>query len=261
MAPTPRTPASRLTAAGLTVAALTGCMASVPNRLDFSDTEKAKITEIVIGSGYGDVTVRASAVAETTVKRTVRYAGAEPARSYRVDGAVLHLDTDCGHDCSVSYNVEAPTGVAVRGELTSGDVDLTGVATVDVTVSSGAVTVQGATGNVRVTASSGDISVADLAGPARLAVTSGNITGRGLGKGRVDAEADSGDIDLQLTRANSVTARVTSGDAKVLVPEGRYRVRTDVDSGDARVSIPDDPAATLTLDVSASSGDLTVARR
>ena len=59
---------------------------------------------------------------------------------------MLHIDTDCGHDCSVSYEIEAPAGVAVRGELSSGDVGLTGSGSADVTLTSGDIMVRDATG-------------------------------------------------------------------------------------------------------------------
>jgi hypothetical protein len=255
--------AGLLAVTGLAAVTLAGCDTSVPNQLDFSDTEKVKITEIVIGSGSGsgDVTVKTAAISDTRIKRVVRYRGVEPARSYRLDGTVLHVDTDCGDDCSVSYDIVAPTGVAVRGEVTSGDIDLTAVATADVRISSGNIRVTGATGQVRAEASSGGIAVTDVAGPTRLVATSGEITGRGLGRAPVNAEVSSGDIDLELTTAGPVTAHATSGNVTVRVPDGRYRVRSNVDSGDERVGIQDDPTATVLLDVDVTSGDLVIARR
>lgn len=253
--------ATLLTLAGVaSAAALAGCTASVPTQLDFSDTEK-KVTEIVIASGSGNVAVRTAGINDTRIKRVVRYHGDEPGRTYRLAGTVLHLDTDCGHDCSVDYDIEAPTGVTVRGEVTSGDLNLTGIATADVTVSSGNVRVNGATGEVRAEASSGDITVTDLKGTVRLVATSGDIKGHGLGGAALSAEATSGDIDLELAKPGPVTARASSGDVSVRVPEGRYQVRTTADSGEQQVSIPHDPASPHILDLSADSGNVTVARR
>jgi hypothetical protein len=252
-----------LTLAGaVAAAALAGCTGSVPTQLHFTDTEKKKITEVVIGAGSGDVAVKTAAVAETQIKRIVHYHGVEPASpTYRVIGTVLHVDTDCGNDCSVDYDIVTPVGVAVRGEVTSGDLHLTRVLTADVTVTSGDVRVSGATGEVKVEASSGNITVADLAGATRLVATSGDIEGRGLGGAPVTAEATSGNIDLQLARPGAVTAHASSGDVSVRVPNGRYQIRTDADSGEQQISIPNDPSSPHILDLSANSGDVTLTQR
>ena len=242
---------------GAALTALPGCMSGVPNRLEFSDTEKVKITEIVVGKGgSGDVTVRTSAINEARIKRVVQYRTNEPGRTYRVDGTVLHIDTDCGSTCSVSYDIEAPAGVSVRGTLSSGNINLTDVATADVSVTSGDVDVSRATGAVKVEATSGNITVADLPGAVRLVATSGDIRGRGLGGGALSVEASSGNIDLDLAKAGSVTARANSGDVTVRVPTGRYRVLTQADSGDENIGIAGDPSATNVIDLSADSGNV-----
>lgn len=246
---------------GVAATALTGCANYVPNRLDFSDTEPAKITEIVVGSGNGDVTVKTSAATATTIKRTVRYHGDEPGRTYRLEGTVLHVDTACGNNCTVDYEIEAPAGVAVRGELGSGNVDLSGISTVDITVGSGDIRVSGATGEVQAKSDSGDITVADPAGSTRLVAASGTITGRGLGRAAVNADAASGDIDLELTHPGSVTAHTSSGNLSVRVPDGHYRIRAAADSGDEQVNVPSDSGASAVLDLTADSGDVSVTRR
>jgi hypothetical protein len=99
--------------------------------------------------GAGDVTVRAGSAPGVRIKRVVRYRGAQPETTYRITGTELVLDTDCGNDCSVSFEVTAPEGVAVRGETGSGDVELSGVGVVEVKLGSGAADVTGANGPVR----------------------------------------------------------------------------------------------------------------
>jgi hypothetical protein len=241
--------------------ALTGCDGGVPTQLSFSDTEKVKVTEIVVTGGSGDVMVRTSAIGETRISRTVTYRGGqEPGVTYKLAGTVLNVDTRCGSNCSVSYDIEAPTGVAVRGSLGSGDVALTGVATADVTVGSGNVGVVGASGAVKVKTRSGNIVVQDLKGAAHLVATSGNIEGMGLGSGALIAEATSGDIELTLARPGPVTAKATSGNVGLMVPDGSYQVRTSAASGEQTVDIPHDPAAKHLLDVRATSGDVRISR-
>src|SRR3954464_2591147 len=116
---------SRRTAGVLSLAAagtlLAGCVGRpVAAQVEVSDVGAAKITAIEIGEGSGNVAVRTSSRADTAIKRTVRYAGNQPGTTYRVDGSTLHIDTRCGDNCSVSYDIEAPANVAVRGRTGSG---------------------------------------------------------------------------------------------------------------------------------------------
>lgn len=241
--------------------ALVGCGNLTQRRLDFSDTEAVKVTRITILPGSGDVTVRTGPVPDTQIKRVVRYQGGEPQTKYRLEGDELFLDTDCGRQCSVSFEVLAPEGVAVVGENGSGDIELTRVGMVDLLVGSGNIQIRGTTAGVRAETGSGDVHVTDVAGTVRLRAGSGNITGRGLRAADVNAETGSGDIRLTLETAASVRAHAGSGSVEVSVPAGAYRVRSHTGSGDATVGVPDDPTAKLLLDVSAESGDLTLNRR
>jgi DUF4097 and DUF4098 domain-containing protein YvlB len=242
--------------AAVTATALTGC-GGVGARLTFSDTEKVKVTEIVLTGGSGDVTVHTAEVAETTINRVI-HRNSDPERSFRIAGTVLHVDTDCGSNCSVNYDIEAPVGVTVRGELGSGDISLIGVKGADVAVASGDINVLRATGKVRARATSGDVEALDSTGAMTLQVTSGDVRALNI-TGAVDAKSTSGDVDVNLATANSVTARATSGDVTVIVPAGKYQVRTEAASGDARtMGLVNDPASKLVIDVSAASGDATV---
>jgi DUF4097 and DUF4098 domain-containing protein YvlB len=134
----------------------------------------------------------------------------------------------------------------------------------DVTVASGNVMVQGATGDVRLVATSGDLDAIDVAGKTTLESTSGNARAMDV-RGPVDARVTSGDLDLHLRTQASVTASVTSGDMTVTVPAGNYKVNVDdqnedEDNGDPATSagIVPDPTSKFALDLSAASGDLTL---
>ncbi|MEU6207791.1 DUF4097 family beta strand repeat-containing protein [Micromonospora musae] len=240
---------------------LTGCDNLSYRRLDFDNTESARITTIRVLPGSGDVIVRATGTAtEVRIKRVVRYQGAEPRAKYEIKGSELVLDTDCGSRCSVSYEVTAPEGVAVRGESNSGDVELIRVGAVELQVHSGDVQLTGASGPVRLEANSGNIEVSEATGPVTLRASSGDISARRL-QGEVDAEAKSGNVRIELDKAASVRAHANSGDVDLVVPPGPYRVRANGNSGDEHVAVTDDPAAKLVLAVSADSGDLRVAQR
>jgi hypothetical protein len=239
------------------VLALTGCFATPQAQLDFSDTEQARITEIKVTGGSGDVAIRTAARTDTAINRVVRYRGGEPGRTYRIEGSVLTVETRCGGDCGVTYDIEAPAGVKVTGALQSGDIRLTGVGAVDVQVTSGDVTVDNATGPVTVRTTSGDVVASAVTGAATLTATSGDIEARAL-SGPATARTTSGTIDLHLVKAAAVQARANNGDVQVTVPPGRYQVRVDTDNGDQNVTVANDAAAPTLLDVATDNGDVTV---
>lgn len=248
-------------AAAATLILLAGCDNLSFRRLDFDTTESARITRITVRPGSGDVVVRATGPADQVrVKRTVRYQGDQPDTRQEINGDELVLDTDCGFRCSISYEVTAPAGVTVRGETGSGNVELARVGTVDMRLGSGDITVTGATGDVRAETGSGDIEVTDVTGAVVLRASSGDVRARRLA-GQVDAEANSGNVTVELDRPASARAHASSGDVTLLVPAGRYRVRSHTGSGDAHLAVPDDPGASLLIDVSTGSGNVRLAQR
>jgi hypothetical protein len=255
-------PAARSAGALLLIAVVSGALAGCePNgpgsKQTFNDTEKVKVTEVVIDGGDGTVNVHTSPINDTRIKRVVQSRGSDVGNSYRLDGTVLHVDTTCGFQCDVSYDVNAPVGVKVRGELSSGDVSLTDVAGADVKVTSGSVTVTRATGDITAAVTSGDLTVTDVKGTTRLVATSGDVKGRTL-RGPVNVEATSGNVDLELATVTSVTTRVNSGDVTLGVPTGPYRLDVSTKSGDQNVGITATSGAASVLDVSADSGNVTI---
>jgi DUF4097 and DUF4098 domain-containing protein YvlB len=216
-----------------------------------------KATEIVMSGGSGDVTVKTAAIAETRISRII-HRNSDPGQTYRMEGTVLHIDTDCGSDCWVSYVIEAPAGVAVHGGLGSGDVDLTGVGATDVHVDSGDIQIKDATGPVKARASSGDIDVLRPKGTTTTQASSGNVRVVDA-NGAVTAKATSGEVDVIMAVAQPVTAEAGSGDVDVVVPGGSDRVQTHTGSDEPAIQgIVNDPAAKVVLDLHASSGDVSV---
>jgi hypothetical protein len=243
-------------AAAGTLAVAAGCQGASYAELDFTSTEADRVTEIVIAEGPGDVLVTTGARADTTIRRTVRYRGDQPGVTYRVTGSVLNLDTSCGPDCWVSYQIQAPAGVSVRGATGSGNVEASDVAAVDLQAGSGSLTVRRASGEVKLTSRSGAVSASDVRGSAVLTSTSGGIDGRALAGPEVSAQSTSGDIDVATTAPGSVTARSGSGNLLVSVPRDRYRVQARSGSGEQQVTVPHDAGATHVLDLESTSGDV-----
>jgi hypothetical protein len=261
MTPTLARRTGAVTLIAATAAALAGCGSGIGARLTYDDTEKVKVSEIVLAGGSGDVTVTTAAIDETRIKRIVRTEGSgDPEASYRLDGTVLHLKTTCGAHCQVSYEIQAPAGVKVSGRLGSGDITLTDVGGADVTVGSGDVGIDRAGGEVAAKSGSGDITVDDVAGAVTLVTGSGNVTAHGLtGGAAVRAQATSGDLEVELATAAPVTARTGSGNVDLTVPDGAYRVKTHTGSGDVELlGVVDDPKGQNLIEVQAGSGDVKI---
>jgi hypothetical protein len=248
-------------AAAASLILLCGCDTVSFRRLDYDNTEAVRITRITVEPGAGNITVHAAGSAsQVRVKRVVRYQGEQPDTRYEINGDELVLPTDCGPRCSISWEVSAPEGVAVRGETGSGDVELSRVGTVEVKLGSGNVSVRGARGDVRAETGSGNIDVVDAAGAVRLRAASGDITAQRLAAA-VDAETSSGNVTVELAEPASARVRAASGDVELTVPDGRYRVRGSTASGDRDLGVTDDPTAALLLDISTGSGNVTITRR
>ncbi|MFJ6154852.1 DUF4097 family beta strand repeat-containing protein [Micromonospora profundi] len=244
-----------------TLILLAGCDNLAFRRLDFDDTEAAKITNIQVRGGSGDVVVRGTGPdTEVRIKRVVRYQGGEPKARYEIKDSELILDSDCGNRCSVSYEVTAPPGVIVEGEGGSGNVDLSQVGAVKLRWGSGEVRVAGISGAVDVETGSGNIELSEASTSVRLRAGSGNVNARRI-SGATDAEAGSGNVTIELETQVSARVHTSSGNATLLVPSGSYRVRTSTGSGETEVTVVNDPNSSVVLDGSTGSGNVMISQR
>jgi len=240
------------------VVGLVGCDDVARTRLDYNNTEKVAVKEIVIAPGSGDVTVTTSDTQQVDIRRVVHYTGDEPDTSYQINGVVLQLVTECGHFCRVDYEIVAPKGVAIRGELGSGDLSLSGVSTVDLKTGSGNVGITEASGAVKVQAGSGDMVITDVGGDLDARTGSGNIDARGLAGAMNTARTGSGDIDLSLDKSGAVRTHTGSGNVDLAVPIGSYRVDARTGSGEKTLGVTSSPTGTFLLDLETGSGDITL---
>ncbi|WP_305788780.1 DUF4097 family beta strand repeat-containing protein [Symbioplanes lichenis] len=250
-------------AAAATATVLTGCGAGVGAKLTYDDTEKAKITDIVIDGSSGDVAITTGAAAETRIKRTVRTDGRDPEISHHVTGSTLDVSTSCGDHCTVSYEITAPVGVKVKGSLDSGDLTLSKVGSADVRAGSGDILLDQIPGDVIARADSGSIQANALGGGTTLVAKSGDVMAHELTGGKaVKVTVDSGDISVGLAQPASVTARASSGDINLVVPVGDYKIvgpaRRSDDGDELNTDLVSNPSAPNVLDLKASSGDASV---
>ncbi|TWH21530.1 DUF4097 family beta strand repeat-containing protein [Prauserella rugosa] len=219
----------------------------------------ADVDRIELATGSGDVTVRVGDVDRVTVVEKLSYRWSEPSETHTVDDSVLRLERCDAWWCEVDHEVIVPRGLAVSGELGSGSLSANGVSSVDVEAGSGDVRLAEITGDVRLDVGSGSAEFHDVDGAVVAEAGSGTLTGREL-RGSVEAEAGSGAIDLQLAEPGDVTASVGSGDLRVAVPRGDYRVEGDTGSGERRLEVGSDPEAPNVLLLDSNSGDVTLLR-
>ncbi|MCM4080542.1 DUF4097 family beta strand repeat-containing protein [Paractinoplanes hotanensis] len=243
--------------AATTAATLTGCAGVVGAKMTYDDTEKTKITAIRLDGGSGDIAISTAAVTETSIKRIIRRS-TDPGESYRLDGSTLIIDTSCGHNCSVSYEIVAPAGVKVSGALDSGDISFDSLGDTDVKLTSGDVTVVDPAGTVKLRGTSGNIRVVNAKKAVDVQSTSGDIEAMDIAA-PVKLKVTSGDINAVLSTPNSVTAQTTSGDVEVQVPVGSYKISTSSGSGDEGVQgITNDPTAKNEINLRTGSGNAVV---
>jgi hypothetical protein len=238
-------------------ALLAGCQVPL-NTLEDGLHQDAPVTEVHITGGSGNVTIIGDGTTGVDVRRTARYGAESPGNSMGVAGSTLNLNTDCGRQCSASYEVHVARGVRVTGDNNSGNVTARGVSTVELKLDSGNITVAGATGAVTVEADSGNIDISDIGGTVNATVSSGNIDGRDLRGGQNTLNADSGTIEVTLPGTGNLNARAESGNVTVRLPDGCCQIRTEVHSGRVRVDVREDPQSTHLVDLRADSGNIEV---
>lgn len=223
------------------------------------DELDAAVVRLDLGSG--DVTVRRGAVERISLLARARSWWGAPGQGWQRDGDAVVLG-NCGWRCVADYELTVPPGTRVEGETGSGSVTIDGAGAVDVEVGSGSIDIGNVTGAVRASTGSGSVSLAGIGGASTVHSSSGSITGHALA-GPVDATTSSGDVILDLTRQQDVRAQTSSGDVELTVPAGRYRVEAHSHGADneGRIQIADDPDARYSLELSTSSGAVSVRPR
>ncbi|MFD3404272.1 DUF4097 domain-containing protein [Kribbella sp. NPDC058693] len=225
---------------------------------DSDDTHKVddKITTVQLAAEHSDITINVSDDDTTTVQEKRKYWFWKHGDAYSVNDGVLKLDGDCGWQCSADFEVTVPRGTKITGENGSGDLELTGVAGVDLKSRSGKAELREIKGDVNLDVTSGDVSVSDLTGKLNVTANSGDIEASDLKGGPIDVETSSGDMQLQLSEPNDVHAKGTSGDIEITAPTGDYKVTTESRTGDVENSLGNTSDASHTLTATTTSGDI-----
>ncbi|MGA7633813.1 MAG: DUF4097 family beta strand repeat-containing protein [Terriglobales bacterium] len=216
----------------------------------------------------GDITVRNGAAGTVTIHAKIQsgnswFGGDHKAEAQelqsnpplRQNGNSIRIDYVNINNISIDYEITVPEETAIRAHTGSGNQ-----------------TIEGLRGNIELESGSGDLKLARLTGDMRFQTGSGNVRGRELA-GPAKIKAGSGDIEIEETGAGDMEIRTGSGNINVSginggfhaeagsgdihgkgVPKSMWSVRTG--SGNVTLSVP--PDAAFDVDVSSSSGTVTL---
>lgn len=222
-----------------------------------SSSSHGTVTALDVRNGVGGVTLTTGDRAEVRARVTSWRPGASGRVS--VDGGTLTLD-GCGRWCRVQYEVTAPSGVDLTGEMGSGNLVAENLGQVAFETGSGTIDLAAVQGPIAVEAGSGDIRIVAAADTVVASTGSGNVTVTDAAA-TVTAEAGSGNINLTLVEPVSATLTTGSGNITASVPAGPYRIAGTTGSGDREINVATDPASAYVLTLDTGSGNVTVQPR
>jgi DUF4097 and DUF4098 domain-containing protein YvlB len=260
-------------ALGAGVLLLAACTWDGKNTASDDNAVEQSFSSVRIGNDSGSVKIHNGSKA--TVHRTIHYDKNRPGSTYHVDGNTLVVESCRERNCSIDYELTVPAGTRVDGKVDSGDIEVDGVAAVNLKIESGSANIQHVSGKVNVDSSSGRVQVSDVADAVvvrsesgrvtladlKAAVTaqadSGSIEAHGVG-GAADLKSQSGSVTVGLASPQNVRVQADSGNVTLSVPRAEYRVTTETGSGQVHNGIGDQPSGTYHLDLHTASGDVTL---
>jgi DUF4097 and DUF4098 domain-containing protein YvlB len=237
---------------------LVGTVAVVSSMFTRKHTETrtfgGTVSAVEITEDVGDVRVRELSPGDpATVTATITKSFEEASWSADLRDGTLVVDGECRDDgfsfwnCSVDLTVAVPAGVPVQVSSSTGDI-----------------TVAGAFSDVDAGTATGDVLVQRATGPVRIRTNTGDVRSLAMMSRVVTAETDTGDVRLIFeTSPENVTTRTNTGDVTVLVPENAtaYHVDAEAGTGDTTVEVANVPSSPNKIVAETDTGDVRVAYR
>lgn len=203
--------------------------------------------ELLIEAKAGDLEVRGHSGSDALIRGEVcvsKEEWLEKATVVTSEGRAARISVDLpetsgwsltgGRYAYIDLEVTVPDSIAVTVKDSSGDADISGLASLDITDSSGDLEIRDIEGTVAVRDSSGDLDIEDIRGAVEIAHdSSGDIEIRNV-TGNVNIEEDSsGSIYVSKVSDDVVVGRDSSGDITAEDVGGNFTVKRD-GSGDIR---------------------------
>jgi hypothetical protein len=168
------------------------------------------VRRLVVSVDSGSVIIQRSSGSATTVETTGIRTSEVPTDHERIVGTTLYLRSTCGppgfvtqggNYCSRNYRVELPGSVSVDTTLATGNLAIDGMrGAVDATVATGNVTVRDGTGSLDVKTGAGSVAVYHQDGAVAVATGTGNVLVADV-HGPVDVNSSNGTVAV--TRAST----------------------------------------------------------
>lgn len=224
-----------LAAAGLLL--LSGVAYGLSELMRSRRTERTVVAEpihrIVVDADAGDVAIVAGLTSHVTIDRRDTWILRPPRMREMSRDGTLTIGTSCGGlrallRCRTDLAIDAPPEIDVVVRTHTGDVDLRG-----------------------------------LSGRAQVRTDAGDVRTRRLDPVTLRATTDAGDLDLDLFGAPARTdVSSASGDIRLVVPFGSYRVDAEASGGRVRIEgLIRDDLAPQAIRAVAKAGDVTVRAR
>lgn len=134
---------------------------------------------------------------------------------------------------------------------------------VDVSSAAGGIELAGAFGDVDLASGAGGIRLAGSVADLTVESGAGDLTADALEvTGEIRTTSAAGDTELDLATApTAMRVETTAGEQRILLPEGAYAITTETVMGEVANAIGSDADAPRRYVLSATMGDITVARR
>lgn len=205
------------------------------------------VTELVFDLENGEIEV--SVGDETVVNMSLSTGFLAPTVELEESGGVLNLVQDCpslvfGWGCQSSFEITVPPGTVLTGGTSNGSITLIGL-----------------DGPVNVVTSNGAVTLDDVSSDVTVRTSNGSIGGSDLRSTDLEANTSNGTINMEFDGApDSVRLDTSNGDVELVLPADSppFAVTTSTSNGTVTTEIRIDPAASETIEIETSNGDITV---
>jgi hypothetical protein len=235
---------------------LAGCEVSIADDCKFTAERTGQLAiagakRIAITARAGDLDVRGRKGATEVAARGKACASDQKLLDLiridlRLDGEVLHIDAlmpDIEADdaprnaaATLDLKLEVPDNLPVELIDSSGDAEIDGIASLDMTDSSGDLRISRVAGDLELRDSSGDVRIDEIGKNVRLEDSSGDVNIEDA-HGDVLITADgSGELVLERIERNVTVERDGSGDIHIAQVKGNARIDSD---GSGEVDVRD----------------------
>jgi hypothetical protein len=221
------------------------------------------VTSLDVQSYGAPVQVTTGPVRGVQVSETIVYdsQGGPPAVTQSVSGGRLTLaDPVCNvSDCTVSFAVTVPPGVAVTAATEGGPLAVSGAAGANLDSGGGPVRATRISGPLTVTTEAGPLLLNGLTGPLYADTAGGPLVARNVAAPTATVITGGGEAGIGFTAApGTVLVSTDGGPAALAVPGGPYALNADSGGGPELVGIAIDPAARAAITVNTGGGPLQI---